>query len=97
MIYHMILNALAIIGLHLATGDEMILDKPARYLEVKLPYWMTKPLFNCPTCMASVWGTVYYIAFQPSNILHYPVYILGLAAIATFMTSLLPKDEPIQP
>lgn len=95
MILHLLINALAIIGLHVATWNEMIFARPAAWLENRLPYWYTKPLFNCPTCMASVWGTTYFAIYKPAGWLHYPVYILALAAIATFLTKLLPEDEPI--
>jgi len=28
----------------------------AYYGDRLLPYWITKPLYNCPICMSSIWG-----------------------------------------
>lgn len=93
LILHIILNAAAIIGLHYATREGMILSFMADSLD-RYSHYLTMPLYNCPTCMASIWGTVYFLAYQPAGWHYYPVYILATSATATFLNRLLPSDEP---
>lgn len=91
MITLLIINALYIVGLHLATGDEMIFSKPALWIETKVPYWVTKPLFNCPTCMASVHSIVpywYMTEFSIDNAIIYVVYVFALAGLSTILARL---------
>lgn len=87
-----LVNALAIIGLHVSTWDDMIFDKVARWVELRTGR-LSKPLFNCPTCMASVWGVTYWLLFHPCSLLFLPVYILAVSASATFLNRLLPTDD----
>lgn len=94
LLLHILLTATAILGLHVATWDDMILNKPASWCNANLPYLLNKPLFNCPTCMASIWGTAYFITYNPAGWVYYPVFILAVSATATFLNRLLPTDEP---
>jgi hypothetical protein len=91
MITLLIVNALFIVGLHLATGEDMIFNKPALWVESKVPYWMTKPLFNCPTCMASVHSIVpywYMTELSIDNACIYVVYVFALAGLSTILARL---------
>lgn len=46
-------------GLFVAmNGKGMVLVPLANFLSVHIPEWLCKPLFECLTCMSSVW-TVY--------------------------------------
>jgi hypothetical protein len=40
-------------------GDLLINDKHAHYHKDWLRRHWHKPVFSCPTCMASVWGTIF--------------------------------------
>lgn len=46
---------------------------------------INKPLFDCPYCMSSVWGTTFYLLFlQPYGWLLWPIFcvcLCGLTAI----------------
>lgn len=91
MITLLIINSLYIVGLHLATGDEMIFSKPALWIETKIPYWMTKPLFNCTTCMASVHSIIpfwYMHDPNPLNCGYYVLYVFALAGLSTILARL---------
>ena len=48
-------------------------------------YW-SKPLFICPPCMASVWGTVVWFLAGGSLYL-WPFYVLGLSGLVTLINS----------
>ena len=71
-------------------------DKDSRMVLYKLrlwslkyvgPFW-SKPLFVCPPCMASVWGTMVYV-FTGWSILFLPVYILMLSGLVTLINSIV--------
>ena len=77
-------NSLWCLGIHfLAT--ESFLSKIAEwittYFEEKNLYWVTKPLYNCMPCMASVHGTIgFFIYFHTFTqaIVPYLVVLLGV-------------------
>jgi hypothetical protein len=48
-------------------------------------YW-SKPLFICPPCMASVWGTIVWFMAGGSLVL-WPFYILSLSGLVTLINS----------
>ncbi len=116
----LIINAFAIVGFHLATGEGMILNFIRKLLEEKtekayaetynppvfigmvvvprkIPKRITKPLYDCPTCMASLhsiyvyWGAYFLLKHYQFDIelltmiCAYPVYILALSAMATIV------------
>lgn len=59
---HIAACSLFCLGLHAVTDDGMLLDfvrKPFK----NSPWYITKPLFACPPCMASFWGTSYFIGY----------------------------------
>jgi len=106
IIITLLLNALLIVGLHVATYHGNILGflrDPSEYDEglgfsrngtIKKPHWNTlpdwlkKPLYDCPTCMASVHSTYFYWYFVPfsgTTLLEYPFYIVCLSGLATYI------------
>jgi len=51
----------------------------------KFPVWITKPLYDCPRCMATIHSTYIYFLFgQP--LIYYPVYILMLSGMIEIVT-----------
>lgn len=93
MITLLLFNALFIVGLHLATGEEMIFNKPALWIETKVPYWMTKPLFNCPTCMASVHSILPYWYCHELTLINAGAYVFYVFALAGLSTILARQTE----
>jgi hypothetical protein len=90
-------NALLISGLHLASYEGMILG----FLpNLGLPSWLEKPLFDCPTCMASVHGTYPYLI--ASSIINLPlwglvIYIPVLAGMSTLVWRIIDSlEKPIK-
>jgi len=63
------LNSLFIIGLYESTEPEGIFAKPHDFLEKYLPSLIYKPLLGCVYCMASVWGTLFFVFFFFSEIM----------------------------
>jgi hypothetical protein len=70
------------------------IDKDSRMVLYKLRHWSltvlgpfwSKPLFICPPCMASVWGTAFFI-FTAYPMWMWPVYILMLSGLVTLINS----------
>jgi len=60
---HLFLSSFLIFGIHVLFRDNMILDQLRTNTFDHLPDLITKPLIGCPACMASLWGTFYYISF----------------------------------
>lgn len=64
-------------GLYIAAEDGMILSRPNRWMEKKLPLWIYKPLLGCIYCMASIWGAVVHLVLSGIANLHYlPILII---------------------
>lgn len=88
-------NCLYIYGIYTVTDyklddkgqpcEKMALWKLSYWSEKYLGAWWSKPLFLCPTCMASVHGAYFYFIFSEKNILLFPFYIVILAAINYFV------------
>ena len=85
---HIITISVISVGAHLAIMELIytFYDAPENiYLNAKK--WQTylmKPLFYCPTCMASVWGTTLHIILGGSLIEWIPT-ILGVAYFNTLL------------
>jgi len=63
MLSNGIIIALIILFIHGCTWTDMIFDRPASWLRMRLPEWITKMLFDCPACMSPYYGTlIIYIA-----------------------------------
>lgn len=80
MIKTLFIASFFIIGLYKITRDGYIWDFMQTW---NIRPWIKKPLFNCPVCMSSVWGTVFFI---PLN--HSPVFFEILFNYITFIVSL---------
>lgn len=67
LIFHIILISAVTVGGHIAIGkllEELYKDPEWIYIDAK-PWQkhLIKPMFYCPTCMASVWGTTLHFYF----------------------------------
>ncbi len=87
----LLFNALYIVGVFIATGNDMILERPARWIEryVREPY--TKPMFNCPACMASLHSIIPYWYYHDLTVETVIVYIIYVPALATLSTLIANK------
>lgn len=106
-------NSLFIHGFSACFADGMIFGGIAKWIEgwdksgniqvkkrARIPKWLQKPLYACPTCMASIWGTVGYfvgvIALQDvlplswAVIAFWPVYVVCLAGLNSVIIGLYP-------
>lgn len=74
-------------------------DVDSRMVGYKLRLWAvnrlgtfwSKPLFTCPPCMASVWGTVVYWLVQPftwNALAVWPMYVVMLSGLVALINSI---------
>ena len=86
--------SLAINGLYLATGDNMILEPLRLFIHkiVKSEY-LRKPLIDCVTCMASVWGTIFYLLSEPFVWNEWIITVFAVAGLATLINRVIDRLE----
>ena len=89
------INALAIVGIFLAFGKEMIFESVGIWVEKRVNYSLTYPFYNCPTCMASIHSIIPYWYFHDmttDNLLMYIIYVPALSTVATWMAKMIEKE-----
>lgn len=77
----LVLNSLFIAGLHIIiTFEGMIFEPIGDWLIKVLPNELSKPLFNCMSCMASIWGfpVALYLFGISFAIIPYCIALCGL-------------------
>ena len=96
MILHFTITVLVIYGIKASTGKGMLLEplynkyiilmdrifsKPMTYENTKLWYtYITKPLFDCTPCMASVWGSLSFWLYYPDpTVMAWVIWVFALA------------------
>lgn len=58
------------------------------------PEWVTKPLYECPMCCASVHGTLWWFVFGMGSVWFWPVYVVCLSGAMKIIAILvLNKDS----
>lgn len=76
--------------------EDMIFETPGEFMRMNLPSYITKPLFDCLTCMSGVWGIVLSVIFLdhpgPVEVVKFVFCLGGMntiihAAINFFMAS----------
>ena len=101
LILILIINSLICLGVHVVTRDGMLfafVEEAANSFLWKIHdmFWpckpntwssyLLKPLFNCPPCMASVWGIAGWFYFAPD--LHLIPYLLVLCGLNALISKL---------
>lgn len=57
-----------------------------------LASFVLKPLFNCPVCMSSIYGSVYFWLSARGSIIGWLVYLVMLSGLVFFMMLLAYND-----
>ena len=82
-------NALFIFGLSKLLSEKMIFGRIGAYVQSKIGETASKPLFACPPCMASVWGSAWFAIFIGEWLI-LPLYLILLVGLVRFMMNLSP-------
>ena len=76
------------LGIYTLMRPGMLLGPIGDYLYMKAPEHVHKPLFSCPPCMSSVWGTTFFFLSDLHNLVPYwlfPVHCLILCGLTTIV------------
>ena len=82
-------NALFIFGLSKLFDENMIFGGIAQRIKAAIGETWSKPLFLCPPCMSSVWGTAWFALFVGEWLI-IPIYLILLVGLVRFMMNLSP-------
>jgi hypothetical protein len=64
----------------------MLLEQAATLIRDNIGEFWSKPLFDCPPCMASVWGLIGWFYFEPNiAMIPYLLTLCGLNALTSKM------------
>lgn len=69
-------------------GSKNILWFVAYYGEKYLPWYLQKPLYDCPKCMGSLHSIYPYFivyGFSLESLLLWPLYVISLSGLASFI------------
>lgn len=87
-----IINVLVIWGVYASTRDGNIINLES----APLPKWAAKPLYNCPFCMSSVWGSVGFFALSPETyglgVWFLPVWVLAICGCNYLILMHIPNE-----
>lgn len=73
-------------------NEGMILGKPGEWMKLRLPEWLHKPLFSCPACMSSIYGTIGYFVGVRGDVFLWPVYCICLCGLNYLLAKLTSKE-----
>jgi hypothetical protein len=80
----MALGCLIIIGVWGAFAPGMIFGWLGDFLEKHINEHFLKPIFTCPCCMASVWGsTVWFLT--GGDVFYWPFFVIALSGLMKFI------------
>lgn len=83
MIEYIAIGSLCVIGVYAAMGEGMILEWLAKLLKKISDNKILRPLrpalYECPICMASIWGTLFWLLIGAP--VFWPVYVFGVAGL----------------
>jgi hypothetical protein len=75
------LGVLVIVGVWNAFDQKMVFGKLGAWARRKFPEWLTMPLFDCPMCMASVWGTTMWFGTGGDFSRWWAIYVVALSGM----------------
>lgn len=83
MLETVILGALCVLGLYAAMGEGMILEWLRGFFQFitdhKVLRYIRPALYECPICMASIWGTVVWLVLGNELGSQWVLYVFGVA------------------
>ena len=92
MIQHFIITVLVIYGIHGSTRPGMILGFISEFTDRRPKTWyISKALFDCTPCMASVYGTIsfFIVEFPTQGLVGLPVWVFSLCGFNYILNKLI--------
>jgi hypothetical protein len=65
-----------VVGIRIATGEGMILERVDAALWGFLPRWIYKPIIGCAYCMSSIHGALIHFVIFKGGLLYAPLVIV---------------------
>lgn len=81
MIEHLAIATFFIWGIKAVTEYPFIFYKQANWLNSVLPVWVAKPIYKCPVCMSSVWGTYFFLYSDQRGLINWVIFVFALCGI----------------
>ncbi len=93
MLTTVIFGALCVLGLYAAMGEGMILEWLRCFFDKatdnKILKYIRPALFECPICMASIWGTVVWLVVGNQLGAYWVLYVFGVAGFNYIVMNLV--------
>lgn len=77
----LVFNALFIFGVKVLFEEGNLLGKTGVFFERVIGTFWAKPLFLCPPCQSSVWGTIGFFLFVNLPFYYWPLYCICLCGL----------------
>lgn len=91
----LIINSLFIFGVHTLFSEGNLLEGAGKVIERAIGSYWSKPVFTCPLCMASIYGTIGFFAFSHLHFWYWPAYCIALCGLNTIINDLKSKELTI--
>lgn len=97
----LVIVSLGIWGIHILFQEDHLLENVGDWLDENLPIYVNKPLWACPICMSSFWGTIGFVVVQflfkvELSLWFYGPFIFCLCGFNTLLVNLTSKKRIIQ-
>jgi hypothetical protein len=97
MLETVVFGALCVLGLYAAMGEGMVLkwlrDLLERVTNNRILKYIRPALYECPICMASIWGTAVWLITGNTFSLLWVLYVFGIAGFNYVTINLISDDE----
>lgn len=97
MVDTIIIGALCVLGLYAALGEGMILERLRDLFEIvtdnRLLRYIRPALYECPICMASIWGSAVWFVIGNTVSVLWVLYVFGVAGLNYVIVNLISDDE----
>ena len=81
MIEWIFLTVLFIWGVHAIFEYPFIFWRQGEWLDRYIPKMIRKPLYRCPVCMSSIWGTYFFLYSDQSGIMNWIVFVFAVCGV----------------
>jgi len=96
MIETIAIGSLCVLGLYAAMGEGMILEFLRNFFDRvtnnKVLQYIRPALYECPICMASIWGTVVWLLLGDWFSLYWVLYVFAVAGLNYVLVNLVNND-----
>lgn len=97
MLETIVIGSLCVLGLYAAMGEGMILEFLRNFFERITNNKVLRPirsaLYECPICMASIWGTMVWLLLGDWFGVYWALYVFAVAGLNYVLINMVNSDE----